>query len=106
MNRDDRQTRLNAMLDGTAAEYHTKSASFSLRRQSHEQTGIRSRDTNDTLLRGQTPPVDLIRNRVSDPQRPRLSAMSRPSPLSRGYHISSSPIPPDDYAHIPTQARM
>ena len=56
---------------------------------------------------GRTPSaVDVIRNRVSDPQRSRLAAMSRPSPLSRGYHTSSSPAPLEDGAHIPTQERQ
>ncbi len=57
---------------------------------------------------GHAPPTsgDLIRSRVSDPQRSRFLAIPRPSPLSRGYQTSSSPAPIDNDAHIPARERQ
>ncbi|KAI0773452.1 hypothetical protein BC629DRAFT_1528565 [Irpex lacteus] len=100
MDGSDRPARLSALLAGTAAEHLPSS--------SHEQSTVDGIDNSSNARPGHGLPTsgDLIRSRVSDPQRSRFSAISRPSPLSRDYQTSSSPAPIDNDAHIPARERQ
>ncbi|KAI0702887.1 hypothetical protein BC835DRAFT_23868 [Cytidiella melzeri] len=105
MDEYDRPARLDALLSGSAAEHLSAPTSFSLRRQSQEHLAAHAPSATPFMFEGRrlSAPGDIVRNiRASDTQRSRLSTNSRPSPLSRGSEMASSPAPQDDDAHIST----